>query len=141
VAKKFPAWQDPIVELVRANFDELKISVDFKSVTSKIDKKEMKRAMPFAQGLTKRLQSGEKPDQVFERQLSFDEVETLKEMIQHHTIPIPKLSEVVLVSVDEGGKTGTVVFPDGQKGDQKEGLPPQAESALPGQPSFAFENI
>jgi leucyl-tRNA synthetase len=39
--------------------------------------------------------------------------------------------------VEEGGKKGTVV------GEERvvEGLPPNAESAVPGVPTFLFENV
>jgi leucyl-tRNA synthetase len=47
------------------------------------------------------------------------------------------LTVVDLVEVAEGGKTGKAV------GEEREvtGLPPQAESAVPGVPTFSFENV
>jgi leucyl-tRNA synthetase len=139
-AAKFPAWQEKYIDLMReawnpetktANEAEIK-----KRVGTMGDKNEMKKAMPFVQGLKKRLVSGEKENAVFERKLAFDEVEILGNMV----LGLKKaagLSVVEVVKVEEGGKRGTVV------GEERvvEGLPPNAESAVPGVPTFLFENV
>lgn len=109
-----------------------------KAVTSKVDKKEMKRAMPFLQTLSKRLASGEPKEQVLARQMAFDEEHTLKEMVP--TIPVVKLKEVEIVSVSDEGKVGEVVYPFDKRGEKREGLAPVAAGAQPGQPTFIFEN-
>lgn len=84
---------------------------------------EMKKAMPFVQGLKRRL-ANEPPTVVFERKLVFDEVETLKQVL-----PALKKNtgcqQIDIVVVEEGGK----------------GLSPIAENAEPGNPKFEFENI
>lgn len=96
----------------------------------------MKKAMPFVQSLKKKLIQGkEAPETVFDRKLSFDEIQVLKDMLGGVKRSTGcKIVEVVVL--EEGGKTGTTI--DGEK---KEGLPPVAEGAVPGQPSFYFENI
>jgi leucyl-tRNA synthetase len=95
----------------------------------------MKKAMPFVQGLKKRLvQSKEAPEIVFDRKLPFDEFAVLKEM----TVNLKKTTganEIEVVAVDEGGKSGEVVG----SGEKREGL--LAENAVPGQPTFSFANV
>jgi leucyl-tRNA synthetase len=95
----------------------------------------MKKAMPFVQGLKKRLKDGEKASEVFERKLSFDEAEVLKEM-RAGLVKMTGCKAIDLIIVDEGGKTGTTV-----EGEKRVGLPQVAESAVPGNPSFFFENV
>lgn len=97
--------------------------------------------MPFINGLKRRLDQGETPDAVLQRQLSFDELATLRAMVPGLKQTIQKCVAVEIISVDEGGKTGVVVNEDGSEGDKKEDLPPNAMSAEPGSPSFAFENV
>lgn len=138
-AQKYPAWQDSYIDLVQKAFDEVSLNVNVKSITSQIDKKDLKRAMPFIQGIAKQLSSGVPKESVFERKLLFDELEVLRNMAP--ILPITKLKQVEIVSVEEGGKAGTVVWPKDQEGTRKDGLPPMAEGAVPGNPTFVFENI
>lgn len=115
----------------------MSISINDKELNAKVGKLgEMKKAMPFVQGLKKRLIQGkESPETVFNRELGFDEADVLQNMMGTlRKTTGCKIVEVVLV--EEGGKTGTTV--DGEK---RESLSPLAESAVPGQPSFHFENI
>jgi leucyl-tRNA synthetase len=136
-AAKFPSWQEKYIDLVRENWNPATKSINDKELNGKIGKMgEMKKAMPFVQGLKKRLVSGEKADTVFDRKLAFDEVSTLKKMVAGLK-KAAGLAVVDIVKVDEGGKTGVVA------GNEKkvEGLPPQAESAVPGVPTFMFENV
>jgi leucyl-tRNA synthetase len=120
---------------VRKAFDKVTLSINDKELNGKVAKMgEMKKAMPFVQGLKKRLAT-EPPEAVFERKLAFDEVETLKQII-----PTLKRTtgckNVTVVVVDEGGKRGTNV-----DGEVVENLPPLAEGADPGNPRFEFTNI
>lgn len=84
---------------------------------------ETKKAMPFVQGLKRRLQV-EPPATVFERKLVFDEVETLKQVL-------PTLKKntgcqtIDILIVEDGGN----------------GLSSIAENAEPGYPKFEFMNI
>lgn len=135
-AKKYPAWQEKYIDLVREAFDSLNISINDKELNAKVGKLgEMKKAMPFVQGLKRRLvQASEDPDTVFERKLPFDEFAVLTEMI----VGLKRTSgyrEIEVVAVDEGGKSGEVVG----TGEKREGL--QAENAVPGTPSFQFANV
>lgn len=137
VAKKFPSWQEKYIDLVREAFDAVSLSINDKELNAKVGKYgEMKKAMPFVQGLKKRLvQSKEKPEAVFDRQLGFDELQVLTD----YAANIKKTTGckiLEIISVEEGGKVGTTV-----EGEARENLPPSAESAIPGNPTFHFENI
>jgi leucyl-tRNA synthetase len=139
-ADKFPAWQEKYIDLTREAWNPESKSVNDKELNGKISKMgEMKKAMPFVQNLKKRLVAGEKPDVVFERKLAFDELATLKNMVAGLK-KAAGLSEIAIVSVGEGGKEGKVVGGDGE-GESVQGLPPNAESAVPGVPTFNFENV
>ncbi|KAI9038161.1 leucine--tRNA ligase CDC60 [Aspergillus affinis] len=135
-AKKYPEWQEKYIDLVREAFDSLSFSINDKELNAKVGKLgEMKKAMPFVQGLKKRLVvSKETPDTVFNRQLPFDEFAVLEEMrggLKRTT----GCKELEIIAVEEGGKTGEVLG----TGEKREGL--QAENAVPGNPTFAFANI
>ncbi|GAB7362555.1 hypothetical protein MBLNU230_g2872t1 [Neophaeotheca triangularis] len=140
-AVKYPAWQDGIIEIVRDSFSNLK--VDVAAISKKIPKTESKRAMPFVQTLKKSLEGGVDAATVFERQLGFNELEVLKSMVPGLKQTVQKCAVVEVIVVDEGGKTGKIVGgTEGVvEGEPREGLPPNAESAVPGQPTFFFENI
>ena len=135
-AKKYPSWQEKYIDLVRDAFDSLNISINDKELNAKVGKMgEMKKAMPFVQGLKKRLIQGrEAPSTVFERKLPFDEFAVLSQ-ITDGLKRTAGFKEVEVIAVDEGGKTGEVVG----TGEKKEGL--TAENAVPGQPTFTFSNI
>jgi leucyl-tRNA synthetase len=124
-AAKFPAWQEKYIDLVRELWDEKTQSINDKVMMSKVDKKEMKKAMPFVQGLKKRLVTGEKASTVFERKLAFDEIHTLNEMVPGLK-KAAGLKVVEIVEVKEGENTG---------------LPVMSEQAVPGGPTFNFENV
>lgn len=135
IAKSWPAWQTRYLDLVR---EKLKgITLDIKEVSKSIDKSEMKKAMPFVQSLKRRLDLGESKDAVLERELGFDEVKVLREMVPVLKTTVLKLKEVNIVIVEEGAKVGFSV--DNEK--KIEGLPQMAASAEPGSPSFEFANI
>lgn len=143
-AAKFPAWQDEYIELVRRAFDASTITVDDKKLTDMAKQrppKEMKRAMPFVQGLKKRLLGGESQVVVFERKLVFEEGEVLGHMVNglKRTTGCREV-EVVEVVGEEGKKEGRVLV-GGKEGEKREGLPASAELAVPGGPTFHFENI
>lgn len=135
-AKNFPAWQEKYIDLVRESFDSLKLTVNDKELNAKVGKLgEMKKAMPFVQGLKKRLiNSGEAPETVFSRKLPFDEIAILQELVTGIK-RTTGAKDVEIIVVDEGGKSGTVVG----TGEKRENI--QAENAVPGQPTFTFANI
>lgn len=113
-------------------------TIDVKSITGKIDKTQMKKAMPFIQNMKKRVEAGEAPSAVFDRKLAYDELATLKEMVPGLKQTVPRLESVRIVTVEDGQSAGKVFFGEGETLDN---LPPMAGSATPGSPTFLFENI
>ena len=130
---------------MREQFDKLNISIDMKEVSKKIDKADSKKAMPFVQVLKKQLESGMDEKAVFERKLGFDEVEVLREMLPGLLRTLVRCVAVEVIAVAEGGKEGEVIgfvgTGDVKVGDKRTELPNSAEGAMPGQPTFFFENI
>lgn len=141
-ARAYPAWQEKYIDLVRQSLDGL--NLDMKAVSKKIDKADSKKAMPFIQALKKSLDSGIDREVVFERKLAFDEVTVLRELCAGLRQTVQKCVAVEVVAVDQGGKSGSVVGGLGEgvgkEGEERGSLPPNAEGAVPGQPSFFFEN-
>ncbi|MCJ1418149.1 cytosolic leucyl tRNA synthetase [Xylographa parallela] len=133
-ASAYPAWQEKYIDLVRDEFAKTRLATD-KELIGRVSKMgETKKAMPFVQGLKKRLvQGGEKPETVFERKLAFSEVETLEEMVPglQRTTGC-RAVEVVVIQADGVGMS---------YGKRVETLPQSAEQAVPGTPSFYFENV
>ena len=139
-ARKYPSWQDGVIDIVREQFKDMKLDVG--TVSKIIPKAESKRAMPFVQQLKKSLEGGVEPSTVFERKLQFDEVEVLGQMVAGLKQTVQKCVSVEVVVIDEGGKNGEVVKGTErvELGARREGLPAAAENAVLGQPSFFFEN-
>jgi leucyl-tRNA synthetase len=135
-AKNFPSWQEKYIDLIREHWNPETKSVNDKEMQPKVAKMgEMKKAMPFVQGLKKRLMTGESAETVFNRKLAFDEQDTLVKMVPGLK-KAAGLKVVDIVIVNEGGKSGKVVG-----GAELETLPQVAESAVPGVPTFNFENV
>lgn len=92
--------------------------------------------MPFVKQLQKRLEAGEDASTVLERKLGFNEQTILLQMV-------PSLkrtagfSKVVVVQVVEGTKKGRDLT---DKGTEVDITAPNADSAVPGAPSFLFQN-
>jgi len=127
-AKNFPAWQDKYVELVRQALESSTLNDD-KAINGQVAKMgkgpEMKKAMPFVQGLKKRLANGDAKEAVFERKMPFNEVEYLEEM-KKGLMKTTGCKEVDVVEAED---------------ETRGGLKSVAENAVPGQPTFYFENI
>jgi len=136
-AQEFPAWQKKYIQMIRDNYPNL----DIKALSKQIDKSESKKAMPFINALKRRLDAGEPADVVLNRELAFNELDTLRSMVPGLKQTVQKCVDVEIVSVADGGKEGFVIKEDGSKGEERKELPPQAGSAEPGSPSFAFENV
>ena len=135
-AKAWPEWQKKYIDILRSEYPKL----DIKALSKKAGP-ESKKAMPFINGLKRRLDNGESADVVLNRQLAFDELVTLRAMVPGLKQSIQKCVAVEIVAVEEGGKSGLVINEDGSEGERKEDLPPYAASAEPGSPSFSFENV
>ena len=136
----YPAWQDKYVELVREAFDSVKLEVDDSKVMKHIPKgPEAKKAISFVHGLKTRLRTGEDKERVFAKDLLFDEVKILTEMVKGLKRATGAV-KIDILDVEEGGKRGKVIVGD-DVGSVREGLPPNAEGAVPGNPTFHFENV
>lgn len=131
IARTWPAWQDKYVDLVRDMFASQ--TLDDKALNASVAKTagkgaEMKKAMPFVQGLKKELMGArteqEKAKVLGERTLGFDEVSVVESM-RKGLIKTTGCVDVVVKSVGEG----------------ETGLPVAAENAVPGAPGFLFENV
>lgn len=92
--------------------------------------------MPFVKQLQKRLEAGEDASDVLERKLSFDEQTILLEMVSglKRTTGFTK---IVVVHVIEGTKKGKDLTDGGKEIDITS---PLGDNAVPGAPSFLFEN-
>ncbi|PFH55407.1 hypothetical protein XA68_18377 [Ophiocordyceps unilateralis] len=133
----FPAWQAKYVALLRELWKPETRSVDDKVLNGRMGKMgEMKKAMPFVQGLKKRLQAGEAVETVLERRLAFDEKETLRQMVPG-LCRTAGLVACRVVAVEEGGKKGV----DVADGSEVTIGAAAAEHAVPGVPTFVLENV
>ena len=137
VADKFPAWQAKYIELLKEMWNTETKSVNDKELNGKIGKMgEMKKAMPFVQNLKRRLQAGEPASAVLEQKLAFDEKETLLQMIPG----LKRTSGLVVcdvISVEQGSQKGVLLT----ENKEVDITVPAAEHAVPGQPTFHFENV
>lgn len=115
--------------------------LDIKAISKQIDKSESKKAMPFINGLKRRIDNGEPKEVVLNRELAFDELSTLRAMVPGLKQTVQKCVDVEIITVAEGGKEGVVIKEDGSQGESRSNLPAAAASAEPGSPSFAFENV
>ncbi len=139
VTTAFPTWQQKYIDLMAEVWDPATGSqkIDDKELNGRIGKMgEMKKAMPFVQALKKRLRDGEPAEAVLARKLSFDEKVVLQNMIPGLT-RTAGLAAVDLIEVQEGSTQGKNVH----DGSQVEIRNPIAEGAVPGQPTFSFENV
>lgn len=113
--------------------------MDDKAVNSAIPNADKKKAVPFVQGLKRRLMAGESSEVVFERRLAFEEGEVLGMMVSGLR-KTTGCRVIEVVEVEEGGARGVVRVGE-EVGAVREGLAPVAGMAVPGQPSFLFENV
>jgi len=135
-AQEWPAWQKKYIDMLHDA-----ATIDIKAISKSIDKSESKKAMPFINGIKRRLDNGEPKDVVLNRELAFDELSTLRAMVPGLKQTVQKCVDVEIVTVSEGGKEGIVIKEDGSKGETRAELPPMAATAEPGSPSFSFENV
>ncbi|PHH69050.1 hypothetical protein CDD82_107 [Ophiocordyceps australis] len=137
IKDKWPSWHAKYIELLREAFDASTKRVNDKELNGKIGQMgEMQKAMPFVQALKRRLLAGEPAEVVLQQKLVFEEKETLEQMLPGLKRTTGLESCDVFV-VDEGGKKGVRVA-DGQQVDI---AAPIAEKAVPGVPTFFFENV
>ncbi|KAH6891236.1 hypothetical protein B0T10DRAFT_547577 [Thelonectria olida] len=137
VNDKFPAWQAKYIDLLKEMWNPETKSVKDKELNGKIGKMgEMKKAMPFVQNLKRRLQTGEPVSTVLEQKLLFDENETLLQM-RPGLIRTGGLVGCEIVAVSEGTKKGINLSSQ----ETVDVTAQAAENAVPGVPTFLFENV
>ncbi|GAV54997.1 hypothetical protein ZYGR_0AS03200 [Zygosaccharomyces rouxii] len=139
VSESFPEWQSNCVEIVRELFAQQSLD-DNKKIREKVEPKEMKRAMPFISLLKQRL-ANEPHEVVFNRELLFNEPETIKSTkdVLQKAAQALKVQEVVAIKFPYESKVGTNIF-DGQE----VALPnagKAVEGSIPGNPGIVFENL
>ncbi|SCW03348.1 LAFE_0G08438g1_1 [Lachancea fermentati] len=139
ISESFPDWQAQYIEIVRKLFSEHTLN-DNKKIKELVNPKDMKRAMPFISLLKQRLVT-ESPETVFNRELLFDEVATVKATIQNikKCCQGVKCEEFEFISFPHGAKVGKDIF----TGKEVE-IPNAAkivENAIPGQPGILIRNI
>ncbi|KAK0634361.1 hypothetical protein B0T17DRAFT_611386 [Bombardia bombarda] len=140
LTESFPAWQTKYIDLLKEVWDPATNTqkIDDKELNGRIAKMgEMKKAMPYVQVLKRRLRDGEPVDVVLARKLAFDEKTTLLAMIPGLK-RAAGLASIQIVVIEEGSKKGKDLTNDNEEVDV---TAPVAESAIPGQPSFFFENV
>jgi leucyl-tRNA synthetase len=84
--------------------------------------------MSFIQGVKKRLDAGESTVDVFGRKLLFDERAVLGEMVPLLKQVVRNCQDTVVVELEAARDAGSY-------------SPPGMDSAVPGGPTFSFENI
>ncbi|CCH59218.1 hypothetical protein TBLA_0B03790 [Henningerozyma blattae CBS 6284] len=139
VAESFPEWQEGCLEVVREMFANQTLD-DNKKIKEKINPKEMKRAMPFISLLKQRLTT-QSPEEVFDRELSFNEIDTIKATKENlrKAAQLLKIEEFKVLSFPHGSKNGKDIFTG-----EEEPLPNTAkilENAIPGAPGVVVQNI
>ncbi|QPG75391.1 cytosolic leucyl tRNA synthetase [Brettanomyces nanus] len=138
VAGNSPEWQEKYVEVVRKLFEQSNLD-DMKEVKQHIEERDMKKVMPFVSILKKELETST-PEEVFNRELPFDEVQTVKAGFAV-LVKAPaqvKVVEITAVSFKSGDKTGK----DVKTGEEVE-IPntKSIQNAVPGQPGVYIKNI
>ncbi|EMG49026.1 CDC60 Leucine--tRNA ligase [Candida maltosa Xu316] len=139
VSKTFPAWQDSYIDLVRELFESQKLD-DTNEIRKRVGK-DMKRGMPYIQAIKFRLNT-EDPETVFNRKLTYDEVDTLKKVVEIvRAAPYAlKVAELQIVAFNNGESVGTDIV----TGEENIEIPSKGkaiESAVPGQPAIIIKNI
>ncbi|CAI5755991.1 unnamed protein product [Candida verbasci] len=138
VSNTFPEWQDNYIELVRELFESHKLN-DNNLIKQKVGK-DMKRGMPFIKQLQIRL-NNEDPETVFNRKLTFNELDLIKNVLQNiknspYSFKVDKLN---IVSFNNGSKIGKNLLTDEEiELDLKNKL---IENSIPGEPGIQIRNI
>merc|ERR1712007_100029 len=107
---------------------------DMKFVKEQIDGKDMKRAMPFINELKKQLLT-EKADEVFNRELLFDEIDVVRQAVNSikKSPTAINVTDVKIVSFANGSTTGKNILTE-----ENVEIPQKIKSidnAVPGQPA------
>ncbi|EPY50222.1 cytoplasmic leucine-tRNA ligase Lrs1 [Schizosaccharomyces cryophilus OY26] len=146
VADKFPEWQAQYVSLLQNYYNEAENKFDDKAIISNVDKKAMKVAMPFIQQFKQSvINRGEHvpASSIFSRELGFNELDVLQE-VKPYLIGNVGIKELRIVRVqkradDSSPITGLVE--NGPEAGSAIEIAANFANAVPGQPTFLFENV
>lgn len=139
ICSSFPEWQQKYVDITKKLYEEDKLN-DMKIVKEQIDGKDMKRAMPFINELKKQL-TLEKAEEVFNRELLFNEVDIVKQALDSIKKAPTSINvvEVNVVSFDNGASAGKNVLTDADV--EIPAKVKSIENAVPGQPAVLIKNL
>ncbi|ANB13442.1 leucine--tRNA ligase CDC60 [Sugiyamaella lignohabitans] len=142
ISLAFPKWQDEYIEVVRDAFENLSLDFtpDFKQKIAKIG--DVKRGMQFVNTLKTKL-TVEKlpPNTVFNRKLTFSEVDTVKTTVTllKKSPQATKIEEIQLIAIDENDNTKGKDIISGEEVEVPSVK--QVQEAVPGQPAIVIANI
>lgn len=146
VAEKFPEWQAQYVALLQKYYNESENKFDDKAIISSVDKKEMKRAMPFIQQFKQSvINRGEhvSANSIFSRELGFNELEVLREVKPYlvRNVGIQELRIVLLQKPADESSAAIGLVESGSDAGATVEIAPNFANTVPGQPTFLFENV
>ncbi|WLF76498.1 cytosolic leucyl tRNA synthetase [Lodderomyces elongisporus] len=138
VSNTFPDWQESYIDLVRELFEAQKLS-DNNLIKEKVGK-DMKRGMPFINQLKYRLNT-EDPETVFNRKLTFNEVDVLNKVVKLlENAPFSvKVKDMEIISFDNGSTNGKNVLTGEDVEVEIKGK--VKEAAIPGEPGILLKKI
>ncbi|KGU20050.1 leucine-tRNA ligase [Candida albicans P34048] len=139
VSNTFPEWQDNYIELVRELFEQNKLD-DNNVIRQKVGK-DMKRGMPYIHQIKTRLAT-EDADTVFNRKLTFDEIDTLKNVVEivknaPYSLKVEKLE---ILSFNNGETKGKNII-SGEDNIELNFKGKIMENAVPGEPGIFIKNV
>ncbi|ORY74131.1 leucyl-tRNA synthetase [Protomyces lactucae-debilis] len=144
LSEQFPTWQQDYIDAIKRHYDEQNNSFDDKAIVDDakvlMQKEKRKEAMPFVQAikaLVLQRSADVSAEDVFSRAQLFDEAQLLVQMesFLHASMNLAKLAIVKVKRTESGLQPELLV------GDFSEDLPPMADLATPGYPSFYFQNV
>ncbi|EEB06943.1 cytoplasmic leucine-tRNA ligase Lrs1 [Schizosaccharomyces japonicus yFS275] len=146
VAEKFPEWQAQYVKLMQQHYNEKENKFADKAIIAGVEKKEMKRAMPFIQQFKQTLLNRSEhvtAESLFSRELGFNELTVLNEVKPYllRSVGIKELRVVLLKTPADNATQFTGVVESGEQAGETIDVAANFANALPGQPTFLFENV
>lgn len=142
VALSFPEWQQQYIDLVQKLYESgsMEFTPELKQQVGKLG--DVKRGMQFVNHLKMRLTAqGESADAVFNRNLIFDEVETLKAVlpILRKSPQVSVIDKVEIVVLDDADKTKGVNAISGERVEVPNTK--LIQDAVPGSPGITLLNV
>lgn len=138
ISTSFPEWQDNYIDIVRELFEKQSLN-DNKLIKEKVGK-DMKRAMPFISLLKQRL-ANEEASTVFNRKLTFDEVDVVKSVLSNieKSSTTVEFKKVEIIAFPNGATTGKNIVTGEEVAITVKGK--VIDNAVPGEPGILIKNI